>query len=73
MYIPSGFHIDDPAAPLSMAVISYWGITDADGAASGLTLVCGNLANVPSLDGQAVKILTGPASPQTRPIQLAEL
>jgi len=63
----SGLKIDSPATPLLLGLISYQGITDAAGAASGLTLVCGDLVNEPSYDGMLVKIRSGPAAGPVKP------
>lgn len=58
MRIPqSGLRQDDPAMPVLRAVISYEGITDANGNVLGTTIVCGGLANEPSYIGLAVKVL----------------
>ncbi len=71
MKIPqSGLKIDSPAFPLLQALISYWGITSANGAATGLTVVDAALANEPSYDGLPVKILTGPAAGQARTVNV---
>ena len=64
----SGLRQDSPAKPLLLGLFSYQGITDAAGAASGLTLVCGDLANEPSYRGHLVKLLSGAAAGQTRHI-----
>lgn len=61
MKIPSGLHIDNPAFPLLKAGISYLDVTTANGAGTGLTLVCAGLANEPSYAGHQVKVLTGGA------------
>lgn len=69
MKIPgSGLRIDNPAFPLLQTAISYWGISDAPGSALGTTLICGDLANQPSFDGLALKILSGPSAGQVKPI-----
>jgi len=64
----SGLRQDSPSRPLLQAFISYQGITDGAGAASGLTLVCGNLVNEPSYDGLLLKIRSGEAAGQVKPI-----
>ena len=68
MRVPNGFKIDEAAWALVQGLISYWGITSADGNAGGTTLVCDNLANEPSYANHAAKILTGPAAGQVRDI-----
>jgi hypothetical protein len=64
----SGLRQDSPAKPLLLALISYQGITDAAGAATGLTIVDGGLVNESSYDGQLLKIRSGPAAGQVKPI-----
>jgi len=64
----SGLRQDSPSKPLLQALISYQGITDAVGAATGLTIVCGDLVNEPSYDGLLCKIRSGPAAGQVKPI-----
>jgi len=64
----SGLRQDSPSKPLLQALISYQGITDAAGAATGLTIVCGDLVNEPSYDGQLLKIRSGAAAGQVKPI-----
>jgi len=64
----SGLMQDSPARPLLLGLISYQGITSAAGAASGLTLVCADLANEPSYDGLLLKIRSGGAAGQVKPI-----
>jgi len=64
----SGLRNDSPSRPLLQAFISYQGITDAAGAASGLTIVCGDLVNEPSYDGLLLKIRSGAAAGQVKPI-----
>ena len=69
MRVPqSGLKLDSPSWPLIKAVISYQGITDAVGAATGTTVVCGDLANEPSYQGLAIKMLAGDAAGQVRGI-----
>ena len=68
MRIPTGFKIDNPAWPLVQAHISYLGTATANGAATGTTIVCAGLANEPTYQGLAVKVLTGNAAGQVRPI-----
>lgn len=71
MKVPqSGLYMDNPAFPLLQGLISYWGVTTADGLGTGLTLICANLANEPSYDGHPVKILSGPAAGQVRTIEV---
>jgi len=65
---PTGLRIDDAAWPLLQAFVSYWGITDSDGAAGGGTLVCSDLANQPDFDGNQVVIISGPYAGQARDI-----
>ncbi|MDD4985454.1 MAG: hypothetical protein PHV11_10310 [Candidatus Bipolaricaulis sp.] len=64
----SGLRQDSPSRPLLQALISYQGVTDAAGAASGLTIVCGDLVNEPSYDGQLLKVRSGAAAGQVKPI-----
>jgi len=72
MRIPgSGLRIDDPAWPLLQAEIAYWGITTAAGLATGLTIVCADLANEPSYVGQQIKLLSGAAAGQCRTILIS--
>ena len=68
MKTPNGFYTDNPALPLVQALISYWGITSAIGAATGLTLVCADLANEPGYGDMYAKLLDGPAAGQERHI-----
>lgn len=70
MRVPTGLSIDNPAFPLLQAGIAYWGITDGDGAATGLTLVCADLDNHPPYTGNRVKILTGDAWGQDRAVMV---
>jgi len=65
---PTGLRIDDAAWPLLQAFVSYWGITDADGAAGGGTLVCSDLTNQPDFDGNQVVIISGDYAGQARDI-----
>ena len=48
------------------AILSYEGVTTADGDPLGITLVCAGLANEPSYAGQFVKMLGGGAAGQMR-------
>ena len=66
MKTPTGLKIDNPAWPLLLALISYWGTTDNDGNAAGTTIRCGGLATEPPYDNHALKILGGPSAGQTR-------
>lgn len=66
----SGTDIGNAAFGLAQALISYIGVTDANGSALGITLVSGPLANEPSYDGLVVKILSGPAAGQVRTIEV---
>jgi len=69
MRLPSsGLRIDNPAFPLLQAFVAYWGVTSANGAASGLTLVCADLDNHPSYVGNTIKVFTGGAWGQDRVI-----
>jgi len=70
MKVPSGLRIDNPAWPLLQALVSYWGVTDADGNVGGTTILCGDLALEPSYANHALKILSGPAAGQTRDVTL---
>ncbi|MBW2561368.1 MAG: hypothetical protein JRE40_11005, partial [Deltaproteobacteria bacterium] len=65
---PTGLRIDSPSWPLLQAFVSYWGITDADGAAGGGTLVCSDLTNQPDFDGNQVVIISGDYAGQARDI-----
>ena len=69
MKVPGGLYQDNPAYPLMLAGISYWGVTTANGAGTGLTLICADLANQPNYAGHQVKILTGPAAGQSSRIE----
>ena len=64
----SGLRQDSPSRPLLRGLISYQGITDAAGAASGLTIVCGDLVNEPSYDGLLLKMKSGASAGQVKPI-----
>lgn len=67
MRVPqSGLQLDNPAWPLLQALISYWGVTDVDGAGGGTNIRCGALALEPSYANHALKILSGPAAGQIR-------
>lgn len=71
MRIPRGHYIDDPAAPLVEAGISYGdAFTSAVGNALGTTLVCADLANEPSYVGHVIKVLSGDAAGQEREIAI---
>ena len=48
------------------AILSYQGITTANGDPLGVTLICAGLANEPSYAGQFVKMLDGGAAGQMR-------
>ena len=64
----SGLRQDSPAIPLLLALISYQGVTSGAGSAAGLTIVDADLANEPSYDGQLVKVRSGNAAGQIKPI-----
>lgn len=66
----SGLKKDNPAFPLLMSGISFWGITDNNGAGTGLTIRCGALALEPPYDNHKLKLLTGPSAGQCRDITL---
>jgi len=68
MRVPNGLRIDSPSWPLLQALISFWGVTDADGLAGGTTIRCGALALEPSYANHALKIMSGPAAGQTRDV-----
>ena len=69
MRIPqSGLRVDSPSWPLLQALISFWGVTDADGLVGGTTIRCGALALEPSYANHALKILSGPAAGQIRDV-----
>lgn len=69
MRIPqSGLWKDSPTWPLLQGLISYWGVTDANGNVGGTTVLCADLANWPSYYNLAIKILSGPAAGQVRNI-----
>ena len=65
---PSGLRIDNPAWVLLQALVSYWGVTDANGGAGGTTLLCGDLVNQPDFDGNHVVVISGPYGGQARDI-----
>jgi hypothetical protein len=70
MKIPqSGLDIGNPAWPLLAGLVSYWGVTTADGAGTGLTLICADLANEPDYTGHQVGIWGGPAAGQASRIE----
>lgn len=58
----------DSLEVLSEGMLTYVGLTTANGNVFGLTLVCGALAALPDYSGQLVKILSGGAIGQTRVI-----
>jgi len=64
----SGLRTDNPAFPLLQALISYWGVTSADGGAGGANLQCADLATQPEFDGNHVVIISGPYGGQARDI-----
>lgn len=69
MLIPqAGMQLDNPAMPLLQALISYWRVTTAAGAATGLTFIDANLVNEPSYEGHAVTLLGSTAWGQVRNI-----
>ncbi len=68
MLLPGSIYIDNPAYPVVQGLFSYVGVTTANGAASGKTLVCAGLAFEPNYAGQTVKVLTGGAWGQPRAI-----
>ncbi len=71
MRVPSsGLRIDDPSFPLLQGLISYWGVTTANGAGTGLTIRCGALALEPPYDNHKLKMLSGPSAGQCRDITL---
>ncbi len=67
----SGLYQDYPAIKLLDSIISYEGLTSADGNVGGTTLVCAGLTNEPSYANLPVKILTGPAAGQIQRIASA--
>ncbi|MHB8084335.1 MAG: hypothetical protein ACYDHZ_00720 [Dehalococcoidia bacterium] len=71
MKIPqSGLYTDNPAFPLLQDIISYQGVTTANGVPAGTTFVCADLANQPSYLNYAVKILGGPSAGQIKAITI---
>jgi len=70
MRVPSGLRIDSPSWPLLQALISFWGVTDADGLVGGTTIRCGALALEPSYANHSLKIMSGPAAGQTRDVTI---
>ncbi len=62
------FYQDNPAGKLLEWLGSYEDSTTANGNAGGTTAVCTGLAAEPSYDGALLKILSGPAAGQFRPI-----
>ena len=67
----SGLHIDNPAWPLIQAVLSYWGTTDAVGAAGGISVIdsrCTGVLLEPSYEGLTLKLLGSAAAGQAREI-----
>lgn len=76
MRTPGNLRIDSPAWVLIQAGISYWGITTAAGAATGLTVVdsrCSTAGLQPSYTGMGLKLLGGNAAGQVRSIALYDL
>ena len=77
MRVPqSGLRIDSPAWPLLQAGISYWGVTDAVGLVTGLSLIdslCSTAGLQPNFRGLGVKLLSGDAAGQVRAIPLHNL
>ena len=69
MRIPAGLRIDNPAHPLLLAGIAYWGYTSAAGNALGTTLVCADLDNHPTYVGNRVKVITEGSAGQDKAIQ----
>jgi len=70
------FKIDDPAQVAINAMISYQDVTTGAGNAFGTTLVCARCSTAglqPSYVGLSVKILSGGASGQVRPIMVHAL
>jgi len=71
-----GLHIDNPAFPLLLALVSYDGLTTANGNVLGTTLVDANCSTAglqPSYAGHPIKIKDGPAAGQTRQIAVHNL
>jgi len=72
LQIPSsGLYIDNPAWPLLQAVLSYWGTTDAAGAAGGTSVIdsrCTGALTQPSFEGLTLKLLDSAAAGQAREI-----
>lgn len=66
----SGLKADNPARIAAEASVSFQGTTDNIGAATGLTIRCGALANEPSYANHALKLLNGAAAGQVRDIAL---
>ena len=66
MRIPSGTKIDDSAYPLLQSLIAYIGVTSANGAGTGLTLVCADLVNHADYTNMVIKVLDGNAAGQLR-------
>jgi len=65
--------IDSPAFPLYRAQVTYEGITDVIGNAFGTTLqdtLCSTAGQQPSYAGLSVKLMSGDAAGQVRPIAI---
>ncbi|MDD5060788.1 MAG: hypothetical protein PHN44_00710 [Candidatus Marinimicrobia bacterium] len=64
----SGLFIDNPAFPLLTGLFAYQGVTTANGNAGGTTWADAGLATEPSYNGHYIKILSGPAAGEGKPI-----
>ncbi len=71
MKIPSGLKLDSPAWPLLEAGISYWGVTTANGAGTGLTIVDAGLLNEPNYSGHMAKVLVPGATAGGQAMRIA--
>lgn len=60
--------MDDPVSKLINGLTAYWGSTDADGAAGGTTWIDAALLVEPDYTDHYIKILSGDAAGQGRPI-----
>lgn len=72
MKVPqSGLFIDNPAWPLLQGLISYWGVTTANGNPAGTTVVdalCSTAGGQPSYANLPITMLSGPSAGQTKTI-----
>jgi len=77
MKVPqSGLRLDNPSWPLLQALTSYWGITTANGAAAGTSLIdalCSTAGLQPGYVNHKVRIHSGPSAGQERVVAVHTL